>query len=184
MTFDFLVFIGRFQPFHKGHEQIIKQGLKLSRKVIIFCGSAYKPRSSKNPWTAPEREQMIRGCFSKRENERIIIYPLSDIPNDNKIWVESVQAITLELVNSKSAGFGRKPKIGLIGHAKDHSSYYLKLFPEWDSVSVENFHGINSTSIRDILFKEPVRFSELEKMVPRSVYTYLKTYIGTLAVSK
>ncbi|MBP9647247.1 MAG: bifunctional nicotinamide-nucleotide adenylyltransferase/Nudix hydroxylase, partial [Psychrobacter sp.] len=39
--------------------------------------------------------------------------------------------------------------IGLIGHSKDSSSYYLSLFPNWASVSVPNYHNLSATPIRD-----------------------------------
>ncbi|MCG8482154.1 MAG: adenylyltransferase/cytidyltransferase family protein, partial [Clostridia bacterium] len=41
--FDFLVFIGRFQPFHLGHLAVIERALALSDQVIVLCGSAHQP---------------------------------------------------------------------------------------------------------------------------------------------
>lgn len=49
----------------------------------------------------------------------------------------------------------RSPSIGLIGHSKDHSSYYLKLFPQWGSLGVENVGGLSSTPLREALFGVP-----------------------------
>ncbi len=50
MQYDNLVFIGRFEPFHNAHQTIIRNALKLSRKVIVLVGSTGKPRTIKNPW--------------------------------------------------------------------------------------------------------------------------------------
>ena len=36
--FDFLVFIGRFQPFHIGHARVLQQALAQSAQVIVLIG--------------------------------------------------------------------------------------------------------------------------------------------------
>ena len=56
-TFDYLVFIGRFQPFHLAHMQTIEIALQQSRYVILALGSAQMERNIKNPFLAIEREQ-------------------------------------------------------------------------------------------------------------------------------
>ena len=43
--FDYLVFIGRFQPFHYGHAKVVETALQKARHVIILVGSAI-------PWAA------------------------------------------------------------------------------------------------------------------------------------
>jgi bifunctional NMN adenylyltransferase/nudix hydrolase len=62
--------------------------------------------------------------------------------NDTR-WVQQVQQAVASVVTLPKAN------IGLIGHNKDQSSYYLALFPHWKSVSVANYHGISATPIRD-----------------------------------
>ena len=43
--YQYLVFIGRFQPFHRGHKAVIDEALKRADKVIMLIGSANLPRS-------------------------------------------------------------------------------------------------------------------------------------------
>ena len=38
--YRYLVFIGRFQPFHAGHKAVIDEALKRSDEVIMLIGSA------------------------------------------------------------------------------------------------------------------------------------------------
>ena len=66
-VFNCLVIIGRFQPFHLGHWQMLQLALEQSELVLIVCGSAYQPRSKRNPWTLAEREQMIRESLTDDE---------------------------------------------------------------------------------------------------------------------
>jgi bifunctional NMN adenylyltransferase/nudix hydrolase len=74
-------------------------------------------------------------------------------------------------------------KIGLIGHAKDNSSFYLKSFPTWGSVEVPSLEGINATEIRNSFLdgekpihedcSEPVR-EWLDSFSNIGLYTFLK----------
>ena len=50
--YDTLVFIGRFQPVHNAHLEIIRRATTLARQVVIIVGSANQPRTYKNPFTS------------------------------------------------------------------------------------------------------------------------------------
>lgn len=156
--YDALVFIGRFSPLHLGHIEVIKEALDRAERVIVLVGSAFQPRNARNPWTFEERRQMIVGAFPNQfvysqesHYNRLIVKPLSDYPYDDNKWKASVRS----LVSASIVTGGWKdypPKIGLIGHNKDHTSYYLKMFPDWDSVEVDNYLGLNATDIRKDFF--------------------------------
>ena len=121
-TFDYLVFIGRFQPFHLAHMQTIKIALEQSQNVILALGSAQNERNTKNPFLASEREEMILSNFSEAHQKRIHFVHVIDVYNDVK-WVQLVKKLVNHVVTPEA-------KVGLIGHFKDDSSYYLQLFPE------------------------------------------------------
>jgi bifunctional NMN adenylyltransferase/nudix hydrolase len=151
MTYDYLIFIGRFQPFHIGHESVIRKALALSDKVIVLVGSAYQPRTVRNPWDFNEREGFMRLAFSEEENRRILAFPLLDQTYNNQLWIKSVQQLVAGVVHNKIAS---KPKVGLIGHQKDGSSFYLSQFPQWEREEVENYQNISSTEIREHYFSD------------------------------
>jgi bifunctional NMN adenylyltransferase/nudix hydrolase len=150
--YDFLVFIGRFQPFHIGHLSVIQEGLREAERVIVLIGSAHRPRNSRDPWTVDERSEMVRSAVGKHDAERVIIAPLIDVLYNDELWVRNVQATVQGLVTAHHAARHREPVIGLIGHSKDHSSYYLKLFPRWSSVMARSVEGISATQVREALF--------------------------------
>ena len=83
------LFIGRFQPFHKGHYTAVKNLLTEYQEVIIALGSAESSITFENPFSAAERIEMIRSCFSKSDLAKIVIIPIRDI-NDHKRWVHHV----------------------------------------------------------------------------------------------
>jgi bifunctional NMN adenylyltransferase/nudix hydrolase len=142
-AYDTLVFCGRFQPFHNGHKAVIDKALEYAKEVVIVIGSAFQPRSPKNPLTFGEREQLIKAEYPDRN---VKIVGVMDYPYDDNAWVSSVQK---SVDNVKT---GRKT--GLIGHSKDNSSYYLKIFPDWRKhVEVANVGGINATDIRRAIYE-------------------------------
>ena len=145
--FDTLVFIGRFQPLHKGHVEVIKQAEKFAKQVVVIVGSSFAARSTRNPFTFYERKEMIKIEFP---NDNVKVLPVMDYPYDDIRWVAAVQSLV-----SSAIPFTPDPiKIGLIGHEKDHTSYYLNIFKGWNPISVQNVEGINATDIRNKMFED------------------------------
>lgn len=156
-AFDFLTFIGRFQPYHNGHLEVVRAALQQTEKLIILIGSAWQPRSTRNPWTYEERCLMIRESLPTRDVERVLFAPMMDVLYNDEVWVRNVQNTVLGLVTAHFERPHQTPRLGLVGHRKDRSSFYLKLFPQWDSVAVENQARLDATSIRKKYFaKEAV----------------------------
>lgn len=161
--FDYLIFIGRFQPFHNGHLYVARKALSLADKLIILCGSANEQNSAKNPWGFFHRKKMIKSCFNQEELSKIIIEPLNDIYPDD-LWIEEISNI----VNKHT-----KPedKIGVIGCLKDKDSYWLNLFPFWELVLIDNYHNISATGIRAKFFAGEELSSDV---LPETVIKLLK----------
>ena len=150
--FDFAVFIGRFQPFHAGHLQVVRTGLEKAERLILLIGSAWQARNPRNPWTHQEREQMVRACLTESENQRLLCLPLMDVPYNDEAWVRNVQATVAGMVTAHHAPPHRPARIALIGHRKDHTGFYLNLFPQWSAVGVDNVRQISATPIRERYF--------------------------------
>ncbi|WP_394261010.1 bifunctional nicotinamide-nucleotide adenylyltransferase/Nudix hydroxylase [Moraxella boevrei] len=169
-AYDYLVFIGRFQPFHLGHKSVVDEALKLAKHVIILIGSANLPRSTRNSFSFSERQSMILGAFSSAEAKRIHCVALDDVLYNDTRWLQYVQQCVKSVTGDLSAN------IGLIGHSKDSSSYYLSLFPNWQSVAVPNFHNLSATPIREgfLLGADP-----LVDLVPESTVAVMRAFKQT-----
>jgi bifunctional NMN adenylyltransferase/nudix hydrolase len=167
--FDYLVFIGRFQPFHLGHLAVIQSALSQSKQVILLIGSAEQPRSTRNVFSFNERTQMILSAFNEVDSVRIHCAPLIDILYDDSRWVQSVEQAVTSITGENSSS-----RIGLIGHYKDKTSYYLTLFSNWTPVAVESYYNISATPIRDsyLLGHLPTRDD-----VPESTMSILKQFM-------
>jgi len=82
-----LLILGRFQPFHNGHAAMVNAAFSylesgdLDMPLRICIGSSEAEQSLQNPWTAEEREQMIRVWLDGRDAEIVHIPDLGDPPN-------------------------------------------------------------------------------------------------------
>jgi bifunctional NMN adenylyltransferase/nudix hydrolase len=66
MRLDRLVLIGQFAPLHNGHIALLHRALERADRVVVLTGSAGRARNSRHPWTAAERERMIRAALPAR----------------------------------------------------------------------------------------------------------------------
>lgn len=85
--------VGRFQPFHLGHLEIIKEILKSESSIIIGIGSAQYSHTSKDPFTAGERHLMISSSLEANGIFNYYLVPIEDV-NSNPLWVAHVEALT------------------------------------------------------------------------------------------
>jgi bifunctional NMN adenylyltransferase/nudix hydrolase len=148
--YNIAVFIGRFQPFHLGHLSVVTQGLEQADHLVVLVGSSNAPRSHRNPFTFDERRDMIMSSIPSNLRKRVIVKPLEDASYNDTKWVHDVQ--TLVMRAEWEFGYTNDPTVALIGHSKDASSYYLKMFPQWRSIEVDNFRELDSTQIRNVFF--------------------------------
>jgi len=149
-NYKIAVYIGRFQPLHAGHLHVIEQGLQHADQVFVLVGSATGPRSHRNPFTFAERRSMIVDSIPAANRGRVKVVPLEDAAYNDSKWITQVQ--TLVERTAWQSGFTVMPDVALLGHRKDSTSYYLNMFPQWDSFEATNYHNISSTNIRNSYF--------------------------------
>jgi nicotinamide-nucleotide adenylyltransferase len=85
------LFVGRFQPFHKGHLEVVKRILKEADELVIVVGSAQYSHRLDNPFTSGERITMIRKALQEENIKlsRIWIVPVPDI-HQHALWVSQI----------------------------------------------------------------------------------------------
>jgi bifunctional NMN adenylyltransferase/nudix hydrolase len=185
-NYDYIVYIGRFQPFHNGHMATLSKAIHLGQKVIVILGSANSPRTFKNPWTAPEREIMIRSCLSATENDQVEFLHIEDRLYSNEKWLLNVREEVNRIVDTTKGELDEAigTRIAIIGHDKDESSYYTKEFPDWTLVETgahikERVKGkpISSTKIRELAFTNHLGY--IESNVPPAIYSFLENFSET-----
>lgn len=159
------VFIGRFQPFHYGHQAIIDRTIELGYDPFIFIGTPNQ-RNEKNPISFSTRyDQINKIC---RIKWRCIPLPLYDCEK-NSSWVKQIDDLLDEyLLDSEFhlVVHNKPSEAGKYGLPEDQfiSDYILanstKITGSIDLSSMET-PSINATDIRNSM-------SELLKLAPKS----------------
>ncbi len=80
------LFVGRFQPFHLGHQHAIREAMKRHDSVVIGIGSSQASHTKENPFSFQERKKMIEESLGRGN------YEIKDIPDfgDDRKWSEHI----------------------------------------------------------------------------------------------
>jgi nicotinamide-nucleotide adenylyltransferase len=85
-------YIGRFQPYHNGHQTVLERIAQLVDEIVIGVGSAQLSHELGNPFTAGERVLMITRSLEKVRCP-IYVIPIEDLQR-NALWVSHVRSMT------------------------------------------------------------------------------------------
>jgi bifunctional NMN adenylyltransferase/nudix hydrolase len=179
MQYTHAVFIARLQPPHLAHIQVIERALDKAQTVIVVLGSHRSAANVRNPFSAKQREEMVRRCFDYENGQRLTFIAVRDQPYNDTNWMAEVHQKVAEVTEHSS-------RIALVGHMKDRTSFYLEFFPQWEFVDLGLMHkGINATVIRDQYFAEGPEGREVWQnrhwtaAVHQGVQDYLRDFQGT-----
>jgi bifunctional NMN adenylyltransferase/nudix hydrolase len=174
LSYDALVFIGRFQPLHNGHMAVMRAALAQAERLVVLVGSSNLARSPRNPFTYAERRATIEAAAAELGvgPERVIVRPLPDVAYNDRAWIAGVQRTVADALPAGA-------RIALVGHAKDGTSYYLKLFPEWGAVNVDERHAmLNATELRADYLRPAARIPT-PHLCPVSTIRFLEDFLLT-----
>jgi nicotinamide-nucleotide adenylyltransferase len=85
------LYIGRFQPYHLGHQAVLQKISEEVDEIVIVIGSAQESHTPENPFTAGERIDMISAALESLRG-RCFVIPLQDVLR-NAIWVDHVTSM-------------------------------------------------------------------------------------------
>lgn len=155
------LFIGRFQPFHKGHLHIIRKALEEVDELVIVIGSAERSFSLKDPFSAGERFEMIHEALMDLGLDgRIMIVPVRDV-NRYSIWVDHVLSYV--------------PRIDVIF---TNNSLTEMLFSE-KGMDVKGTELVDRSKLSGVVIRDMmIEGGKWEELVPECVCTILKGMNG------
>jgi nicotinamide-nucleotide adenylyltransferase len=85
-------YIGRFQPYHNGHQSVLEHIAHEVDEIVIGIGSAQLSHMTDNPFMAGERVLMITRALASLGCPFYVI-PIEDIQR-NALWVAHVRSMT------------------------------------------------------------------------------------------
>jgi bifunctional NMN adenylyltransferase/nudix hydrolase len=163
-TFKYCVCIGRFQPFHNAHHELVKEALNHGETVLVIIGSAYKARNIQNPWTAEEREEMIRSALTDEEKARVKFFYVRDYFYTNNRWLTEVQRIVSEATDGVD-----DDQICDIGETS--------WFPQWKFIKMRSLDRMpHATTVRGLYFTHDNAY---KNNVSAPVAAYLENFKTT-----
>lgn len=86
------LFIGRFQPFHDGHLEVVRQLAAKHDELVLGIGSANVSHTPTNPFTGGERVEMISGALREADVKNVVVVPIPDVGR-NSVWVSHVVSL-------------------------------------------------------------------------------------------
>jgi len=156
------LFVGRFQPFHKGHLKPLKDILEKLDELVIVVGSAQYSHKIDNPFTAGERITMIRRALEKEgiTPSKYWIIPVPDV-HVHMTWVSHI--------------IGYTPKFSVV---YTNEPLTRRLFVEAGyKVEPVPFHKREVYSATEIR-KRMLNGQNWEQLVPNSVVQFIKEIDG------
>ncbi len=158
------LYLGRFNPPHKGHIHAIKFILEQPDidEVIILIGSGEKGYSTNNPFTGGERLEMVTTIV--RKNFDIRKFYIASIPdvNRNTIWPANV----IDLVPSFDVVFTNNPLV---------QQLFLKIASkDVREVPLSKRSDYSGKEIRERMIKG----KEWKDLVPSEVVELIEMYQG------
>jgi nicotinamide-nucleotide adenylyltransferase len=150
------LFIGRFQPFHKGHLMVLKGMVKICHRVVIGIGSPDAPFSTENPFSLAERKEMIQRALQDEDLIPQFNIDLMEIPDQtsDEEWAEQC----LQMIEDIDTVWTGNEEVKKCFENKSVKIQTIKEVP-----------GISSTNIRQAI-KEG---KDWKKMVPEAVVTMM-----------
>ncbi|MCS7115538.1 MAG: nicotinamide-nucleotide adenylyltransferase [Nitrososphaerota archaeon] len=156
------LFVGRFQPFHMGHLNVVEEILKEVDELIIVVGSAQYSHRMDNPFTTGERLIMIRKALDEAgiNDRRIWIVPVPDV-HIHMVWVSAVEGYTPRF----DVVYSNEP---LTRRLFMEAGYEVK------SIRYHKRNVYSATEIRERMLKG----ENWEELVPKSVAEFIKEIGG------
>ena len=90
---EYSLMIGRFQPLHNGHMEVIRKCAAESKNLTIGIGSAQYSHECDNPFTAGERYLMIDEVMKDEGVTNYCIVPIEDLKRYS-LWVAQVESLS------------------------------------------------------------------------------------------
>ncbi len=156
------LYVGRFQPFHVGHLDAIKEVLGQVDELVIVIGSAQYSHTLSNPFTAGERLVMVRHALQEADVDlsRVWIVPVPDV-HLHMLWVSAVEGYT--------------PKFNVL---YSNEPLTRRLFMESgykvESITLFERQMYASTFVREKMLKD----ESWTTLVPKSVAEFIKKIDG------
>lgn len=132
--------MGRFNPLHMGHRDLIRRAKAKCTELYILVGSANSPRTIKNPFTYIERRDEILRFLKHEDIKNVTVLPLNDYKYSDSQWLSDVTSLI-----ETTSNLGH---VTIFGYKKE-GNHYLDWFPQYSYEEIDAVHDVSATMIRE-----------------------------------
>lgn len=176
-SFENGLIIGRFQPFHRGHKELVRMASTLCERVIIAVGSSQEKGTEVNPMSYEQRKDIIKEAISDIKNRNIIIIPLEDMygpDNHNPCWGDYVMSVVRTELLKRGHN---NPEVDVVfyGNEPGRSNWWsddLRNYITEVMVGRDKFACVAGRYIRDFILKNIDDFDEIKSFFKEYVIDY------------
>ena len=187
------VYIGRFQPFHKGHKAIVDLTVKMMKPgdtFTIIIGSADQQETERNPLSASQRKEMLS---IELEGYPVTISTINDSPYNYDLWIEHLCAKMLGFKSATYDDFLEKQEDFIKGFSnicivgmENVEEYIDRITKYYTYAPTEHFDlGINSHIFSELDTQTSVHGSSIRAFIrandgrcPRRFYSDIKDFVS------
>ena len=160
------LFIGRFQPFHKGHLMVLQSISSKYDEIIIGIGSSQYRDVIDNPFSEDERKRMMEESLDGEGINNFKVVSIPDIHNPPK-WVSHVLSIISDFDVVISNNSFTKQLFSEKGYSVEETSHFKR----------EKYSG---KEIR----RRMINNEKWEDLVPETVVKIIKDINGVQRLKK
>jgi cytidyltransferase-like protein len=156
---NLIVYTGRFQPFHQGHYDMIKEAQKHGQHILIAISQAREMViDERNVFSGDDREKMITDTLEKDGLKNYSIVQLDYIGKNKtlKDWDDNL----IQVINNKYKEIFNtiptKQDIAFIYYDRDKANYNKRFGNDFEIVEIKSSFDddISATKIRKEFFEE------------------------------
>jgi nicotinamide-nucleotide adenylyltransferase len=150
--------VSRYQPFHIGHLQTVRDMKKDGyEEIIVGIGSAEKSKTPENPFNCSERMEMVHAVLKEEGFKHYFIVPIRDL-GDYDLWMTHVERLVPKFDavyegNPQAADLFREKGYKIVEQKRKTVTDFKKNPPEAIEVS--------GTEIRKMILNDDYRWKKL-----------------------
>lgn len=166
----FGIFVGRMNPIHNGHINIINEMIRYfgDTKCMVLLGSCNNETSLLNIYTYSQRLQMFY-MANPSVYKFISTIGIPDFPNNNLTWFNHIK----KLVELKTGDINHD----LVFYGGSHQDVFYAIDAGYETKIISRFEGekISSSEIKDRLIKG----EDISDLVPENCIEFITSQFKT-----
>lgn len=172
MQYSVALFIGRFQPFHKGHLYSLEKCFELAETVIVGIGSSQESGTESNPWNFEARKEMIESLLAQAglsgDSRKVEVVALPDLFDDKK-WGDQILSVI------KQNGVKPSEVVG-VGNNDWTNRIFRSIGIDVHETGLYKRDELEGLKIRELMAKGD---NSWKMRIPQSVVKWLDKYDST-----